>query len=36
MEITLYNRQEVTTGQQFSTSLFYDFVEWIDRGEICR
>ncbi len=33
MEITLYNRQEVTTGQQFSTSLFYDFVEWIDRGE---
>lgn len=30
-EITTYNRQEVQ--KQFSSSLFVDFVQWIDRSE---
>ena len=31
--ITIYNRQQLTPAQDFSGSLFADFVQWIDRGE---
>lgn len=31
--ITIYNRQELTPAQEFSSSLFNAFVSWIDRSE---
>lgn len=31
--LAIYNRQEIAPAQQFSSSLFADFVQWIDRSE---
>lgn len=31
--LTIYNRQEMTTAQQFNPALFNDFVSWIDRSQ---
>lgn len=31
--LAIYNRQEIAPAQQFSSSLFTDFVQWIDRSE---
>ncbi len=31
--MTIYNPQEIASAQQFTPTLFNDFVEWIDRSE---